>query len=257
MLLTFWVNSISASLLPVSAQPGNEIISMVMRSGPVARLVLFILVFFSIVSWAIIFLKYRVFRRARQESIRFNEIFNENKNMALVHASSRKLRYSPLARMFVAVYGELKSQQLTFSDNDMMSLTLMDKKEGLPGDYLNRITRLLNRTSNQEINRLEKMLSFLATTGSATPFIGLFGTVWGVMSAFQGIGLRGSANIATVAPGISEALIATAAGLAAAIPAVIAYNYFVSRIKVLASEMEDFISRFMDYAQSEAVRKLH
>lgn len=257
MFQAFWLNPDSVSLLPISALPSSEIINMVIRSGPVARLVLLILVFFSIVSWAIIFQKYRIFRKARHESLRFNAIFNENKNMAIVHASSRKLRHSPLARMFVLAYGELKSQQSTLSDDDMVRLTHLDKKEGISVDSLDRITRLLNRSSSQEISRLEKMLSFLATTGSTTPFIGLFGTVWGVMNAFQGIGLKGSANIATVAPGISEALIATAAGLAAAIPAVIAYNYFVSKIKALAAEMEDFISRFMDYAQSEIVRKLY
>ncbi|MBI4595306.1 MAG: protein TolQ [Candidatus Tectomicrobia bacterium] len=229
---------------------------MVMRSGPVARLVLLILIGFSIISWAIIFQKFRFFRKASKESDRFNELFNENRNMAVVYASSKKLRHSPLARMFLSAYGEIsRGHQPSFNDRDELSLGYLEKKEELAVDYVQKITRLLNRVSNQEVGRLEKMLGFLATTGSATPFIGLFGTVWGVMNAFQGIGARGSANIATVAPGISEALIATAAGLAAAIPAVIAYNYFVNQIKVLATAMDDFSSRFIDYTEREAAKR--
>jgi biopolymer transport protein TolQ len=114
---------------------------------------------------------------------------------------------------------------------------------------------MLSLMASEEIIRLERLLPFLATTGSATPFIGLFGTVWGVMNAFQGIGLRGSATLATVAPGISEALIATAAGLAAAIPAVIAYNHFVSQIRVMATEMENFASEFATYAERDLVKR--
>jgi biopolymer transport protein TolQ len=114
---------------------------------------------------------------------------------------------------------------------------------------------MLSLIASEETIRLERLLPFLATTGSATPFIGLFGTVWGVMNAFHGIGLRGSATLATVAPGISEALIATAAGLAAAIPAVIAYNHFVSQIRVMATEMENFASEFATYAERDLVKR--
>jgi biopolymer transport protein TolQ len=104
----------------------------------------------------------------------------------------------------------------------------------------------MRQASTSELTKLEKALGFLATTGSTTPFIGLFGTVWGIMDAFRGIGMRGSATLAVVAPGISEALIATAAGLAAAIPAVVAYNYYINRIKVLSSEMENFSSELLN-----------
>ena len=117
-----------------------------------------------------------------------------------------------------------------------------------------RFQRMLSLMASEETIRLERLLPFLATTGSATPFIGLFGTVWGVMNAFHGIGLRGSATLATVAPGISEALIATAAGLAAAIPAVIAYNHFVSQIRVMSTEMENFASEFATYAERDLVK---
>jgi biopolymer transport protein TolQ len=118
-----------------------------------------------------------------------------------------------------------------------------------------RFQRMLSLMASEETIQLERSLPFLATTGSATPFIGLFGTVWGVMNAFHGIGLRGSATLATVAPGISEALIATAAGLAAAIPAVIAYNHFVSQIRVMATEMENFASEFAAYAERDLVKR--
>jgi biopolymer transport protein TolQ len=118
-----------------------------------------------------------------------------------------------------------------------------------------RFRRTLALVASEETLRLEQLLPFLATTGSSTPFIGLFGTVWGVMNAFHGIGLRGSATLATVAPGISEALIATAAGLAAAIPAVIAYNHFVSQIRVIATEMENFSDEFASYAERELVKR--
>ena len=119
-----------------------------------------------------------------------------------------------------------------------------------------RFQRTLSLIASEELIRLERQLPFLATTGSATPFIGLFGTVWGVMNAFHGIGLRGSASLAIVAPGISEALIATAAGLAAAIPAVIAYNYFVSQLRVMAIEMENFASEFASYAERDLVKRV-
>jgi len=117
---------------------------------------------------------------------------------------------------------------------------LEDNEEGLGGERLDAVHRAMRRAAALEIARLERYLPFLATTASATPFIGLFGTVWGIMASFHGIGQQGSANLAVVAPGISEALIATAAGLAAAIPAVIAYNYFVNRVKHWATEMEGF-----------------
>jgi biopolymer transport protein TolQ len=133
---------------------------------------------------------------------------------------------------------------------------LHDESVNEPESFdVDRFQRMLSLIASEETLRLERLLPFLATTASATPFIGLFGTVWGVMNAFHGIGLRGSATLATVAPGISEALIATAAGLAAAIPAVIAYNHFVSQIRVMATEMENFANEFASYAERDLVKR--
>jgi biopolymer transport protein TolQ len=151
-----------------------------------------------------------------------------------VHTAARRLRQSPLAQLYFAAYQEVSGIP------EVLDKVLDDVDEGLGADRLEAVNRALRRASALEVARLEHYLPFLATTASATPFIGLFGTVWGVMAAFHGIGAQGSASLAVVAPGISEALIATAAGLGAAIPAVIGYNYFVNRVKHWAVEMEGF-----------------
>jgi biopolymer transport protein TolQ len=205
-----------------------------MSAGPVAKAVLVILLVFSIVSWALIVEKWWQFRRLRRQTLAFHRVFREGRRPSFVQATAKKFRESPLAQLYGACYQELSGV------GEVVDHLLDDAEEGLPPERLEMVDRTLRRTSALEIARLERYLPFLATTASATPFIGLFGTVWGVMSAFQGIGQQGSANLAVVAPGISEALIATAAGLGAAIPAVIGYNYFVNRVKHWATEMEGF-----------------
>lgn len=224
----------------------GSVLDLVLYSGPVVKIVLVILLFFSVLSWAIIFSKLRLIRRANKESRAFLRIFWEGKQLSSIFADSKKLRYSPTAEVFRAGYVELTklSQATTNSDNPRKVSDPTALNIELSG--VDNISRSMRQATTSELTKLERALGFLATTGSTTPFIGLFGTVWGIMDAFRGIGMRGSATLAVVAPGISEALIATAAGLAAAIPAVVAYNYYINRIKVLSAEMENFSSELLN-----------
>lgn len=204
------------------------------HSGPVSFAALLLLIVFSVVSWAIIVHKWWFLRRAARESERFLTAFWDAKRLDQMYQQSDDYRGSPIAQVFRAGYIELARLKKRSGDEDSL------------GGGIENVERALRRSQNSEATALESLTTFLATVGSTAPFIGLFGTVWGIMKAFQDIGRMGSANLATVAPGISEALIATAAGLAAAIPAVIAYNYFLSRIRVLTSEMESFSSDFLN-----------
>ena len=210
------------------------ILSLVWNSGPIAKVVLIVLLIFSIVSWALIVDKAWQLRRVRRQTIEFLKTFREGRRSSIVHSAARRLRESPLAQLYAAAYQEVSGA------SEASDRALDDVDEGLPAERLEAVNRALRRASAHEVAQLERYLSFLATTASATPFIGLFGTVWGVIAAFHGIGQQGSASLAVVAPGISEALIATAAGLGAAIPAVIGYNYFVNRVKHWATEMDGF-----------------
>ncbi len=218
------------------------------------RLILLLLLFFSVASWAVIFAKYRTIKRARKESAHFVELFWNSRDLSEAFAASKRLRHSPLAKVFRLAYVELKkvnrSQSSPTGDEVTDQTSLSQKMVAV-----DNIKRTLRRAVNMELTGLGKALPFLATTGNTTPFIGLFGTVWGIMNAFRGIGLRGSANLATVAPGISEALIATAAGLAAAIPAVVAYNYFTSKVRVLESEMQNFSADFLNLMERDLMRR--
>jgi biopolymer transport protein TolQ len=230
----------------------SDIIQLVLQSGLMVRFVLLLLVFFSITSWAIIFYKYRFIKKARKESAYFLDLFWNRRSLSEAFAASKKLRYSPLARIFRVAYVELrkvKSPQPASTDTEKGGKL----KSNQDMAALDNIKRALRRALNVELTELNKAVPFLATTGNTTPFIGLFGTVWGIMNAFRGIGLKGSASLAVVAPGISEALIATAAGLAAAIPAVIAYNYFANKIRVLESEMHNFSADFLNLIERELI----
>jgi len=164
-------------------------------------------------------------------------IFRRSRNLQEVNEASKKYRLSPQATLFQAAFKELAYHTKTNSEPHLTS------------ENLESLNRALLKASNKEITRLEKMMNILATTGSVTPFIGLFGTVWGIMDSFNQMGITKSASLVTVAPGIAEALIATAAGLFAAIPAVIAYNYFLHRIKDLITEIEDFSIEFLSIAE--------
>jgi len=203
------------------------ILDLVWNAGPVAKAILGVLAFFSIVSWALIVEKWWQFRRVRGQTLGFVRAFREARRPSIAQVAAKKHRESPLAAMYSAAYQE--------ADDDP------DGGDDVSAERLNAAERAMRRSAALEVARLERYLPFLATTASATPFIGLFGTVFGIMSAFHGIGAQGSASLAVVAPGISEALVATAAGLAAAIPAVIGYNYFVNRVKHWATEMDAFM----------------
>jgi biopolymer transport protein TolQ len=208
------------------------VVELVLDSGPVAKFVLAVLLGMSIVSWALIVEKWWHLRRVRRQTEAFVKVFREGRRPSVVQAATRKFKDSPLAQMYSSAYQEFGGV------GELVDRVIEDDEFGR--DRLEAVHRAMRRSSALEIAKLERYLTFLATTASATPFIGLFGTVWGVMAAFHGIGKQGSASLAVVAPGISEALIATAAGLAAAIPAVIAYNYFVSRVRDWATEMDGF-----------------
>ena len=212
----------------------SGVLELVLNAGPVAKVVLAILLIFSIGAWALIVEKWWQFRRVRRQTLAFMRVFREGRRPALVHAAARKFRESPLAQLYAAAYGEISGVP------DVMDPVVDEGDDGLPSERLDAVHRAMRRTAALEISQLERYLPFLATTASATPFIGLFGTVWGIMSSFHGISTQGSASLAVVAPGIAEALIATAAGLAAAIPAVIGYNYFVNRVRHWATEMDGF-----------------
>jgi biopolymer transport protein TolQ len=220
--------------VPTSEPLSSGVLELILNAGPVAKVVLAILLLFSIVSWALIVEKWWQFRRVRRQTLAFVKIFREGRRPSVVHSAARKFRDSPLAQVYLAAYGEISGMP------DVID-PVEDGEDGLGAERLEAVHRAMRRTAGVEIAQLERYLPFLATTASATPFIGLFGTVWGIMSSFHGISTQGSASLAVVAPGISEALIATAAGLAAAIPAVIGYNYFVNRVRHWATEMDGFI----------------
>jgi len=217
-------------------------LELVLNAGPVVKLVLLILVYFSVVSWAIIFYKQLVIRRAIGDSERFLDFFWSKKSFDTIGKGLDDYRHSPLTVLFREVYSELaQNRRQSEGQEDGNLVADLGEQE--------RVARVLRRSTTSETQRLEKYLSFLATTGSAAPFIGLFGTVWGIMDAFHGIGTSGSASLAVVAPGISEALVATAIGLVAAIPAVIGYNHFVNKINVLIGEMDNFCQEMLNIVQ--------
>jgi biopolymer transport protein TolQ len=199
---------------------GGEITSLIESSGLVAKAVLVILLIFSLMSWAIIFAKWGLFRRARAQSNRFVRAFRKSQRIQDVSAVAEQFKPSPLVAVFEGAYDELRKQA--------------------PSLRMTALQRATQIASSEELTRLESRLPWLATTAAVTPFIGLFGTVWGIIDAFHGLGTAGAATLRAVAPGISEALITTAAGLFAAIPALIAYNMFTQHIREFAARMDDF-----------------
>ena len=235
---------------------GNDIVQMVFHAGPMVKFVLAILLGFSIASWSIIFVKYRLFRVAHKETETIMEVFWESKGLKKVHMACKDLAFSPIARLFRAGYSELaRMQQIQTSLNADGGGPGSDKSSLSQKNLMDHLERSLRRAEIDQVNRMEKALGFLATTGNTAPFIGLFGTVWGIMDSFRGIGLKGAANLAVVAPGISEALIATATGLAAAIPAVVAFNHFTQKISALRAEMDIFKADFMSMIQRQLFKE--
>ena len=219
----------------------TSILSMILTSSPLVQFVLLLLIVLSLCSWAITIAKFFQFRRARRESEEFSTIFWETRNFSRVDDSSQRLSGSPLAQVFISGFRELGH--------------LIGEGKGSPASAdLATVERALKRAELEEAIRLEQGITFLATVASAAPFVGLFGTVWGIMNAFHGLSFAKSSTIQAVAPGISEALVATAVGLAAAIPAAVAYNYFAVAVRHFRESMDKFSSEFLDVAKRYAFK---
>ena len=216
------------------------IVHMLTGSGPVVLAVLYGLLLASVVSWAIIFFKTRQIWQAQKSSDDFLGMFWETRNLADVSRKAEAAEPSPISSVFRAGYDEL-----------LRLHNLRKSEDGAGREFGGTVTveRAMRRAASHERTELEKLLTFLATTASSAPFVGLFGTVWGIMNAFLGLSAGGASSIQAVAPGISEALIATAVGLAAAIPALIAYNHLARRTRVMGGEMDNFISDFLNIAE--------
>jgi biopolymer transport protein TolQ len=229
----------------------TDVIRMILNAGTVVQLTLLLLVVFSISSWAIILIKYFYMRRAYRESSLFIDFFWKSRDLTDAFGKSKQLQGSPVARIFRVGYMELRklSQPAPGAGNRDAGPSLSTRVVGVAN-----IKRALRRAINTEMTRMTKMIPFLATTGNTAPFIGLFGTVWGIMNSFHGIGQMGSASLAVVAPGISEALVATAVGLAAAIPAVIAFNYYMNKIRTLETELHSFSADFLNIVERDILR---
>jgi biopolymer transport protein TolQ len=238
------------SLLALSASPegsdagGFNLLELLLNASGAVRTVLFLLVCLSILSWYVIGYKWFSLSKAQSESLRFLETFWQSKQLHGVFTEAEQTKRSPIAHMFRAAYVELTKLQKA-------------RQEGHGGEddgLLESVERALRRAATSETTHLEGMIPFLATVGSAAPFIGLFGTVVGIIDAFRAIAHNGSANLATVAPGIGEALGTTAIGLVAAIPAVIAFNFFARKIKVLTAEMDAFANDFLNLVKRHFLR---
>ena len=231
---------------------GTSILELIARSTLVSKAVLLILGLLSIVSWAVILHKWWTFHRSERQSASFLDVFRRSNKFSEVQAVCRSLRDSPLVGLFQAGYAELTAQLRQAPAQEPPLGPAANPRAGAGRPTLKSLTavdRALLRASVVEVNKLERRLAVLATTASIAPFIGLFGTVWGIMSAFQGIGQTGSTNLGVVAPGIAEALVATAAGLVAAIPAVVFYNHLSSQVKLFASQMDDFSMEFLNITE--------
>ena len=221
---------------------GGGVLELLERSSLLSQAVLVILALFSIASWAVILLKLRQFRRVAVQTARFSDVFRRSSKFSEVQSACKSLAHSPLAGVFQAGYVELNAQLRQGAQAGGQS-----SRPALRS--FDALDRALLRASSIEVARLERRVGFLATTASLTPFIGLFGTVWGIMNAFAGIGAAGTTSLTVVAPGIAEALVATAAGLFAAIPAVYFYNYLTQRLKEIASTMDDFAMEFLNITE--------
>lgn len=225
---------------------------LIASAGLVAKFVLLVLFLLSVICWAIILQKAMQFRHINRETHRFLKVYRESRRFSVVAGGAKRLRASPLARVYSAAYQELGGTGNPLPD--VMDGPQDPTEDGIGPERLESVLRAMRRVQSTEIERMERYLSFLATTASAGPFIGLFGTVVGIINSFQSIGAQGSASLAIVAPGIAEALIATAAGLMAAIPAVVGYNYYVGKVRHWATEMDNFALELANLVERRLVR---
>jgi biopolymer transport protein TolQ len=235
----------------VSESADTNIVSLIANSSYVSQFVLLTLALLSIISWGIIFYKLWTFRRSERQSTQFLDVFRRSNKFSEVQAVCRSLGESPLVGLFQSAYAELTAQlrQVNHPEPPAPGANPRAAAARPTLKSLSAVDRALMRASVVEVNKLERHVTFLATTASMAPFIGLFGTVWGIIAAFQRIAQTGSTNLDAVAPGIADALIATAAGLVAAIPAVYFYNALTHRVKLFASEMDDFAMEFLNIVE--------
>ena len=246
---TFLALLLQAEDAGLSEGSGFDIVTLIANASLLSKAVLSSLALLSVASWAIILYKLVSFSRSARQSSRFLDVFRRSNKFSEVQAVCKSLGESPLVGLFSAGYAELTSQ---LRQSGQAGDAVTHPTGGAPRPTLKSLAsvdRALLRASGVELNKLESQIPFLASTASIAPFIGLFGTVWGIIAAFVGIGESGSTNLAIVAPGIAEALVATAAGLVAAIPAVYAYNHLSNRVKLFASEMDDFAMEFLNIAE--------
>ena len=234
---------------PLSGSSSWSLVEIIVEASPIQKGVLIVLALFSIVSWGITFYKLVAFARSARQSASFLEVFRRSNKFSEVQAVCQSLRDSPLVGLFQAGYTELTAQLRQATPNGEPATNPRPGAARPTLKSLTAVDRALMRASGIEVNKLEKRIPFLASTASITPFIGLFGTVVGILLSFETIGQMGSASLAVVGPGIAEALVATAAGLAVAIPAAYFYNHLSNRVKLFASEMDDFAMEFLNIAE--------
>jgi biopolymer transport protein TolQ len=244
--LALWLQAQSGTVADGSS---TSVVTLVLRSSPISKLVLLALALLSVISWGIILYKLWTFRRSERHTTQFLDIFRRSNKFSEVQAVCKSLDDSPLVGLFQSGYAELTAQLRQTAVPDGIGSNPQGTVVRPTLKSLAAVDRALLRASAVEVNKLEHRIPFLATTASMAPFIGLFGTVWGIITAFEGIGQTGSTNLGVVAPGIADALVATAAGLFAAIPAVYFYNGLSNRVKLFASEMDDFAMEFLNIAE--------
>ncbi|MBK7975969.1 MAG: MotA/TolQ/ExbB proton channel family protein [Deltaproteobacteria bacterium] len=239
----------SSTIVIAAAAPAEGVLSLVRHAGLDAKLVMLALLVFSVASWAVIFWKYKEIRAAKRQGAEFVKVFWEARSLSSIYDQAPRFGSALEAEVFRAGYRELKALGSLGGASAKQSLVEAVRVVGLT-----TVERALDASISLQVRKLERGLGLLATTASATPFIGLFGTVLGIIRAFQGISAGAASTVQAVAPGIAEALIATAAGLAAAIPAVLFYNLFHNQIGYLAGELEGFRTEFLNLAQRQVLR---
>ncbi len=226
---------------------------MILNAGLMGQLVMLILLIFSLVSWSIVIMKARLFRKSSRQSGEFLEQFWSSNNLSEANGLVDDYPYSPEAAVFSAGFSELqKINRIRTRKEPSNVRETLDMQLAT----MENLQRAIGKAETQQITRLGSSLPFLATTGNAAPFIGLFGTVWGIMSSFHDIGVRGSASLAIVAPGISEALVATAAGLAVAIPAVVFYNHYSNKLEGIDSSIQNFSTDLLNLVERDLLGRL-
>jgi biopolymer transport protein TolQ len=240
------LNFVSPLLNLLAQGTETDLYKLILTSNLIVKGVLLLLLAFSVLSWAIIYKKYTIFRKLKKDSESFVRIFRRSKRFSEISAACESLRATPLVEVFLAGYEELETLFATSSSQKNPGSANPDIPPTPSLKTINIIQRALSRASSVELTKLERNMSWLATTASVAPFIGLFGTVLGIIEAFTGLGTEGSTTIRAVAPGIAVALVATAAGLFAAIPAVVFYNYFLHQLKEFGSAMDDFSLEFLN-----------